>query len=503
MSDNETHPLLGIDLGTTFSSMARWEGRGPQILRVGNNGQETRQSVVYRGPHSRDEVVVGRLAYRYGLLDPDNVVIGVKRYMDDASRKITLGGHDYTPIELSAEILKSIYRQEAERFPENVFQSRGTVVTVPYYFKAHQCENTRRAAEEADVECLAIVQEPIAASLRYAWKELVDTNGDSPAADREESSINLVFDLGGGTFDLTLFRFDLTRDKMLFEVLATDGDARLGGLDFDRLLTEYVLERSGIDLSALESTPQRKAYQTVNEQAIFSKEELSNQPSSFLIAANVVGGQSIMEQISREQFEACIDEQKECVRRAVRRVLDRHGIVGADVRRAILVGGSSKIPCMKQVLSEELGGDRSYEAIDPATCVAEGAAIWAAHLDDPELLGREIEVRTATAHSLGVATRDGDFAVIIPADCQAPCGRERIFRNTRAGATSLGINVYQGSSPRVEENTLIGRLHVSGLTPRPRGRLPVKVRFEVKEDQTLSVIVEADGKRKRATLRYA
>ena len=161
-------PVLGIDLGTTFSAIARWNGKGPEHYNIVSGGDEL-QSVVYVHPDS-GEILVGKEAYKRGLLDPDNVAVGIKRKMDDGGQRVHLGGRDFTPIDISAKILERLYRDVQDKFPKGVFTSRGTVVTVPYYFKAHQFENTRKAADIANIKCLDLLQEPIAASLSYAWK---------------------------------------------------------------------------------------------------------------------------------------------------------------------------------------------------------------------------------------------------------------------------------------------------------------------------------------------
>ncbi|MEZ5582210.1 MAG: Hsp70 family protein [Candidatus Competibacteraceae bacterium] len=222
MPDDELNPVLGIDLGTTFSAVSRWDGRGVVTYQT-RTGEESLQSAAYYDPQT-GELLFGQLAYRRGLRFPENLALGVKRHLDDAHQPVVLGGRTFTPVELSAGILRRLYDDVAEKYPSGRFRSRGTVVTVPYYFKAHQCEATRQAAELADIACIGILQEPIAASLAYAW-QLVNSHPDE---DRAENI--LVFDLGGGTFDLTLFRLEQDGTRLSFEVLASGGDDRLGGM---------------------------------------------------------------------------------------------------------------------------------------------------------------------------------------------------------------------------------------------------------------------------------
>lgn len=221
MQDNEFNPFLGIDLGTTFSAIARWDGRSPVHYQM-SNGEDVLQSVVYIDPRN-NEKIVGSQAYRLGLLDPVNMVLGVKRLMDHGNEPFTVAGQEFTPTQISAIILRRLHSDVLNMFPTNRFQDRGVVVTVPYYFKAHQCEATRLAAQEAGLQCMGLLQEPIAASLRYAL-QLIQADPVGSGKQRV-----LVFDLGGGTFDLTLFDLTYSPEQIIFEVLGSGGDDRLGG----------------------------------------------------------------------------------------------------------------------------------------------------------------------------------------------------------------------------------------------------------------------------------
>ena len=273
--DNEKNPVIGIDLGTTFSAVARWDGKGPRVYE-NKEGEFTTQSVVYYD-EKESNFLVGKQAYGKFLVDPDRGILGVKRFMDDKSHKIDLGGSVHYPVEISGKILSKLYGDVCEKFPRNVFEARGVVVTVPYYFKAHQCANTREAAEEAHLNFLGIIQEPIAAALAYSLN-MIRSNEDK---DRDE--LVLVFDLGGGTFDLTIFRLLQTKEKLLFEVLGTGGDDRLGGLDFDQCMKEYLLESNSINLSELDDKLRKLAIRTLMEGSRTTKEGLSFQPSYNLV----------------------------------------------------------------------------------------------------------------------------------------------------------------------------------------------------------------------------
>ena len=485
MPDNEKNPVLGIDLGTTFSAVARWDGRGPKHYQMLDGAYEM-QSVVYYNPDT-DEFLIGQQGYWKGLVNPENMAIGIKRKMDDADHKMTIGGKTFTPVELSARILERLYKNVSQQFPTGLFESRGTVVTVPYYFKAHQCENTRKAAELANIECIGILQEPIAASLSYAWEFVKDH------PDREGEEIILVFDLGGGTFDLTLFKLIQEADKLIFEVIATDGDDRLGGMDFDECLTELLLKKSGLSLDGLEEKDVRIAREKITRQAIDAKITLSAVTQTDVSIAFVVGSEHIQAALTREDFEDCIRHYIDKVESILDRLMANAGISRDEIQRVIRVGGSSKLPCMCGLLSDLFGEDKMYMSPAPSHCVAEGAALYAAYMDDREVLGRAIEVHTKTCHALGIEVRSGQFKPMILSNRKAPCQRTQLFTNIRDYLEELPIVIYQGSSKNVAGNSKIGTLTVPELPRRPKGELDIEVTFKVHEDQTLSVKARVKG----------
>lgn len=493
--DNELNPVLGIDLGTTFSAVARWDGRGSRVYQT-KTGEDTLQSVVYVDPETK-EMLVGKLAYRKGLITPENMVMGVKRKMDNAQELINLAGKKISPIDLSAEILKRMYADVREKYPPGRFRSRGTVVTVPYYFKAHQCENTRLAAEKADIECAGILQEPIAASLSYAW-QLVQ---DHP--EREGSENILVFDLGGGTFDLTLFKLTQSKDKLIFEVLGTGGDDRLGGIDFDECLVRFLMQKEKISLAGLSPLDERKAHQKILAAANEAKITLSAAKDAYVTVTDYVPGKHLDTKITREEFEACIEKYTDEIKDIIGNLWGASNTRPQQIDRVLRVGGSSNIPRMKDLLADMVGADKLYGNTNFSLCVAEGAALYAAYLDDREVFGRDIDIQTRTCHALGIETAGGVFFPIIPANRKTPCQSSQVFTTDVDGATALDINVYQGSSRMVNANVLVGTVNISGLPARSRGELDINVTFKVSEEQALSVVVEAEGMRKSAVLRYS
>ena len=386
MADNELNPVLGIDLGTTFSAIARWHEnrREPRHYQHSQSG-DTLQSVVYCDPET-SEILVGKLAYKKGFMYPENVAVGVKRMMDDASQIISIGGQNFSPIDLSAKILRELYQDITKQFGSGKFKSRGTVVAVPYYFKAHQCEHTRKAAAIADINCLGLIQEPIAASLAYAWQLVQDR------PDEEIKENILVFDLGGGTFDLALFCLHQTPTKLLFEVLATGGDDRLGGMDFDESLYNLILKKGDVNLAGLSDIEQKKARQKIIEQATEAKITLSAALDTYVTATDVIAGKHIDIKVTRAEFEKSIEVYIKQIDQIIQKVWTISNLRPSDIDRVILVGGSSRIPCVRSLICNLIGEEKVYANINSSLCVAEGAAIYAAYLDDREIFGRAIEV---------------------------------------------------------------------------------------------------------------
>ena len=486
----DTNPFLGIDLGTTYSAIARWNGRSPEAYQVFNPAGETLQSVVYYNPDTK-EFLVGKNAYKRGLINPENMVVGVKRAMDDGCKEIEIGGIKLSPIQISSKILEYLYKDVAKRYPAGEFEGSGTVVTVPYYFKAHQCEHTRKAAELAGIKCLGILQEPIAASLSYSW-QIIQANPE-----KVFNETILVFDLGGGTFDLTLFQLSHSPSKVIFEVIASGGDDRLGGMDFDQELVAFILARENLSLS------EQQILEQVNE----AKHTLSVSQSTFITVPNVLPGINIDVDITRTEFETVVQKYIDKIESILEKLWDKAKIAlpsfkCADIDLVILVGGSSKIPKIRELLNEKIPTVKVSANVKPDLCVAEGAAMYAAYLDDRDVFGREIEISTRTCHDLGIEIAGGRFHPIIKANRKAPCQQVQSFTTDMDDVTSINIKVFQGSSKLVKDNSFVGELHISGLPSRPKGSLEINVLFKVNEEQQLSVSVKCEGISKAATLKF-
>lgn len=494
MPDDALKPVIGIDLGTTFSCIARWDGRGPMTYTLAG-GERTLPSVVYYDSKNKD-FVVGKFAVSKGRIDPDNAVFGVKRMMDNKNDKIVLGGKEFSPIDISQKILEKLSMDVTNMFPQGVFKPEGFVITVPYYFKAHQCRNTEEAAEKANMNVLGILQEPIAAALAY----MIKLEQDRRIQNRTERF--LVFDLGGGTFDVTIFELRIDEKKILFEVLATGGDDRLGGLDFDNAIKDYIIKCENLEEDFIipaklkgEKLEQKdkeikQATQKLLEAANTAKESLAFMDKTDIAIPHVFPGKIVDREFSNTEMNQILSPWVDKVNSIVDDTVFEAGIQASDINIVIKVGGSSKLKIMSNLLADKFGAQKIYGDINPSECVGEGAAIYAAILDGRLNLDREIEVQTRTPHSLGVEVENGLFHPIIKANNKAPCEGWEIFSTDKDNVTELDIDVYQGASEKVINCSKVGTVHVKGLKPCEAGELDIKVTFKVSEQQLISVIVE-------------
>lgn len=355
--------------------------------------------------------------------------------------------------------------------------------------------NTSQAATRAGLNVLGVLQEPIAAALAYGIY----------AEENLHNENIMVFDLGGGTFDLTIFRVINDAKKLEFEVLATSGDDRLGGLDFDKALAELIQKKSGLNLTECSTQDLIKGEAQLMEAARDAKEILSFEEYAEVIRANVLQGQHIEVEISRQEFENCIASYFDKMDAIIDDVLGKAFLPRDAIARVIKVGGSSRIPKVDTLLEEKVGQGKTYGNIDPDRCVAEGASIYAAYLDGRLEWSKQIEIKTATAHALGVALGDGRFSVLIPSNRRTPCEETRIFTTNVDNCEALDIDVYQGASKFVIKNKKIGRVHVEGLVQRPKGELDIEITFRISQQQNVSVTVRQreSGIRKMENLKLA
>ncbi|HEY3781255.1 MAG TPA: Hsp70 family protein [Fimbriimonadaceae bacterium] len=490
--DNEMHPLLGIDLGTTFSAVARWNGTGAEPLTSYEN-KPTTQSAFYLEP-ATGNISIGDQAYKKGHFNPDNAKIGVKREMDTGSKELRIGGRIFTPIQISAEILKHLVDDQKRKVPGLL--SRGTVVTVPYYFKENQIRNTKSAADLADIKCVSVLAEPIAAALLIVIREVMAHR----SAMKDETF--LVFDLGGGTFDLTLGRFLQKGSTVRFSVLGTDGHERLGGMDFDQSFAEFCIKKSGLDTTRIDALDAKKKRCFEFDSLMVAREvkhSLTTHESYEFLLCSQGSGLDVVTDVTRAEFETCIACYLEKISDVIDRLLTTTKKTSKDIDRVILVGGSSLIPAVRNLVSAKVGPNKTWGNVNPLLCVAEGAAVYAAYLESPAALGGitlDLEIRTA--HAFGVEAIGNQFVTIIPANTPLKAAKaERIFNPSRDELTSFVLRVFQGPGGLTSDsrNDLIGQIRIEGLTKRPRLDTDIHVIFEVTSENLLKVLVMADGRK--------
>ncbi len=481
--NNDTNPVVGIDLGTTYSCIFRWNGREPEIY-VNRTGKRVTPSLVYYG---KDETLVGDIALRRGGIDPENFVSKIKREMGNSSYKLNIQANEYTPEDVSNEIIKKLIDDVKIKFPKDAgFEIAGSVITVPYYFKAPERNATLEAAKKSGLNILGLINEPTAAALFCGWKEFMDKEESNP------ENI-LVFDLGGGTFDVTLFRVSNSKKYLTFEVLATGGDARLGGTDFDEAIMDYVLKESGISLDSLSKKEKLKAKTNLNEHVIAAKHDLSSVDLAYITVANFVKDQHLDLDFTKKQFESIIEKYLDRISGIVEDTYFSSGLERGQLDRVIKIGGSSKMPIIDDVI-EDATGCQPHGNIDVDLAVAAGAAIYAAIVDNRINFIKEIQIKEIVSHALGVKTGANTFTKLIPEARQTPCEVSQIFGTIEENATSVDIEVYQGRGNTIDSSavTKIGNIAVSGIIPQPKGALDIKITFKVNNDQNISVIVEQD-----------
>lgn len=522
LHNNPQQPLLGIDLGTTYSAIARWDGLNPQVYVDNLTGTNTTRSVVYLDGSGGDgpNYVVGQTAFQQTIINPENGCVGVKRLMDDKTHEIPLGAPPHSkihsPIDLSAKILDGVYDNAAGLFPAGQFNPLGVVVTVPYYFKVNQRRNTRDAVLKAGLPpLLAIVDEPVAASLSYAWNML----GHNGGAKREKI---LVFDLGGGTFDVTLFDFTQDAGAFRFEVLATGGDDRLGGMDFDQRLYDYLVAVEGVNLDAVSDPHLRKSCrQNLLAGAEKAKETLAAAPN-YLLAIPFVpmkkNPAAFMHKITRAELDDCVRDYTARVAHivletclegkmlpkgknlsidAVSDCLNKEGIAGLvplfaghGIDRVVRVGGSSNLLFFQNLLADLFGAGKVYGAANVNLAVVEGAALFAAYTFNPQCLGRNVQIIHRCSHPFGVETAGGAFSPLIEKNTVLPAKGAKTYQFGRDNVTHFDLNVYQGSSQLVKENAHVGTVHLAGLPPKPARALDVEVTFDMDSQGLVMVTVD-------------
>ena len=452
---------VGIDLGTTNSVVAVLEGGEPTVIANAEGNRTTPSIVAFKS----EEVLVGELAKRQAITNPDNTVRSIKRHIG-TNWKENFEGKDYTPQEISARILQKLKRDAESYLGDDVTDA---VITVPAYFNDAERQATKEAGQIAGLNVLRIINEPTAASLSYGLEN------------NEDQKI-LVFDLGGGTFDVSILEIS----EGVFEVKSTSGDSKLGGDDWDQRVMDWLIEKfkssTGIDLSN-----DKMAIQRVQEGAEKAKIELSSTSETEInlpfITANDAGPQHLLEKLSRSEFEKITADLVERTKEPVENALSDAGMEFSDIDHVILVGGSTRMPAVQQLVKSLTGKD-PHKGVNPDEVVASGAAIQAGVLKGDV---KDVLLLDVTPLTLGVETKGGIMTKMIERNTTIPTKRSEVFSTAENNQTQVEIHILQGEREMASGNKSLGRFTLTDIPAAMAGTPQIEVTFDIDANGIVNV----------------
>ena len=468
---------IGIDLGTTNSVVAVMEGGKPTVI-ANEEGMRKTPSIV--GFSKTGERLVGQLAKRQAILNPDKTIASIKRHMGEDYKK-NIDGKDYTPQEISAMILRKLADDASAYLGEKVTSA---VITVPAYFNDAQRQATKDAGKIAGLDVLRIVNEPTAAALAYGLE-------------KDKSEKVLVFDLGGGTFDVSILEIG----DGVHEVLSTSGDTHLGGDDFDKKIIDWICaefkKQEGMDL-----TNDKQAMQRIKEAAEKAKCELSSVVETTInlpyITADANGPKHLELSLTRAKFEELSHDLLERCKKPVEQALSDAGLSKNDINEVVLVGGSTRIPAVQQLVKEYTGKEPN-QSVNPDEVVAVGAAVQAGVLAGEV---KDIVLLDVTPLTLGIETLGGVMTALVPRNTTIPVSKSQVFSTAENNQTAVDINVLQGERPMASDNKSLGMFRLEGIAPAMRGVPQIEVTFDIDANGIVNVSAKdkATNKEQKITI---